>query len=322
MISTKLSVAAVKTPANSAFAAFAALVLVAAAPATPALAAQQNDTYISAAGGNSNTCAITSPCATLAYAVSQTAQFGTIHCLDSNDYSSIGGPATITYSMVIDCSNTAAVLGSIIIDSGAHTAEVHLIGLNIFGSGNPGIKFQNGGGTLIVEKCQLFFNNAGAGIEMATNQFGTQLFVSDTRVTGAAAGALLKPSAGSISATFDHVKLTGNFGGGLKTDTTNGSITIEITDSQFSDNLGNGINAVAGTGQNIVSIKNSIIARNGVAGIQASGANAGVLVATTLFDQNQLGATSVVSGGNMFTYGNNQIVGSIGSGFTQTAQLH
>jgi hypothetical protein len=46
-----------------------------------------------------------------------------------------------------------------------------------------------------------------------------------------------------------------------------------------------------------------------------------VLIATTLLDQNVSGATSVVSGGNMFTYGNNDVVGGLGSGFTGTATL-
>jgi hypothetical protein len=70
-----------------------------------------------------------------------------------------------------------------------------------------------------------------------------------------------------------------------------------------------------------VSIRNSVIAKNGVAGVRASGVNAGVLLATTLLDQNAAGATSVIGGGNMFTYGNNSIVGSIGSGFTASAPL-
>ena len=98
-------------------------------------------------------------------------------------------------------------------------------------------------------------------------------------------------------------------------------MTTDITDSVISNNGGNGINAVAGANQNIVSIKNSVIAKNGVAGVQANGANAGVLIATTPLDQNAAGATSVVSGGNVFTYGNNQIVGSAGSGFNHTAGL-
>ena len=126
---------------------------------------------------------------------------------------------------------------------------------------------------------------------------------------------------GSIKATLDHVTITGNSGGGIKIDTTNGAVTVDITDSEISGNGGNGINAVGGAGQAVVSIKNSVIAKNGVAGVQANGASAGILIANTLLDQNAAGATSIVANGNMFTYGNNQVVGSPGSGFNHSAGL-
>ena len=61
---------------------------------------------------------------------------------------------------------------------------------------------------------------------------------------------------------------------------------------------------------------------NAVAGVQANSANAGVLVATTLFDQNTAGALSVVAGGKLFSLtGNNSIVGAQGSSFTGSAAL-
>ena len=47
-----------------------------------------------------------------------------------------------------------------------------------------------------------------------------------------------------------------------------------------------------------------------------------MLIATTLFDQNASGATSIVGGGNIFTYGNNDVVGSLGSGFPNMASPH
>jgi hypothetical protein len=68
-------------------------------------------------------------------------------------------------------------------------------------------------------------------------------------------------------------------------------------------------------------IHSSVIAKNGVAGLQANGATAAALVDTTLFDTNTSGATSVVAGGRLLTYGNNRIVGSPGSGFTGSAAL-
>ena len=49
--------------------------------------------------------------------------------------------------------------------------------------------------------------------------------------------------------------------------------------------------------------------------------NAAALIDTTLLDGNTAGATSVVGGGRLLTYGNNRIVGSAGSGFTGSAAL-
>ena len=45
------------------------------------------------------------------------------------------------------------------------------------------------------------------------------------------------------------------------------------------------------------------------------------MIDTTLLDSNAAGATSVINGGHMLTYGNNRIVGSSGLGFTGTAGL-
>jgi hypothetical protein len=82
------------------------------------------------------------------------------------------------------------------------------------------------------------------------------------------------------------------------------------------------MNAVSGAGgTNMLNIKNSVIARNGSAGVQANGASAAALVNNTVLDSNTAGATSAVGGGRVVTYGNNSIVGSAGSGFTGTASL-
>ena len=52
-----------------------------------------------------------------------------------------------------------------------------------------------------------------------------------------------------MSAVFDHVTIANNLGGGIKIDTSNGSVTLDITDSVITNNGGNGINAVGPTNQ-------------------------------------------------------------------------
>jgi hypothetical protein len=149
------------------------------------------------------------------------------------------------------------------------------------------------------------------------------LVITNSRISNSAAGVLLKPSAGgAITATIDGLTVADNAGGGIKTDTTNGAINLAISNSTISKNAGNGLDAVGGAGgQNMLELIHDVVASNGTAGIQANGTNAGVLVNNTSILNNLTGATSVVGGGRILTYGNNSIVGSAGSGFTGTASL-
>jgi Right handed beta helix region len=181
--------------------------------------------------------------------------------------------------------------------------------------------FAGANGTLILEDCA-FVDQSSEALDIEPSG-SWNLVIRNSRISNNGSGVTLKPRAGgSINATLDHVTIADNIGGGIKIDTTNGPVTLDVTDSVVSNNGGNGINAVGNAGgQAMVSIKNSVIAKNAVAGVQANGANAGLLVQTTLFDQNATGATSVVGGGHISTYGNNSIVGSSGSGFTGPAPL-
>jgi hypothetical protein len=211
-----------------------------------------------------------------------------------------------------------------------YTTSFAVFGSNTFGT-LRGVTFVNSGnataiqyigsGTLILEDCA-FTDQTNAALDIEPTG-PLNLIIRNSRISNSGGGILLKPgTGGSIKATFDHVVITGNHGGGIRADSTNGVINLDLTNSEISNNTANGINAIGGAGgQNIVSIKNSVIARNGAAGVQAEGANAGVLIATTLLDQNTAGATLVMSGGNMFSYDNNAVIGPLGSGFTNVAPL-
>jgi Right handed beta helix region len=205
--------------------------------------------------------------------------------------------------------------------SGGGVVTVRFRHLNLGNASVSAAITASSGGTIILEDC-VFTDATAAELDVEPNG-PLKLVIRNSRISNSGAGILLKPAAGgSITATLDYVTITGNTGGGIKIDTSNGPVTTEITDSVISNNAGNGVNAVATASfQNIVSVKNSVIAKNGAAGVQANGANAGVLVQTTLFDQKASGATSVVGGGHISTYGNNSIVGSSGSGFTGSAAL-
>jgi hypothetical protein len=282
------------------------------------------DSVAYASSGSSGTCTVTQPCATIQQAIlTALAAAGTdiarVICLTPvADPENMGlGSLASNQTIEVDCPMGFMTTIQFANPNIAATIRGVTFIRSTFGSSIV----SESSGTLILEDCA-FVNGLYTPLDIEPNG-PLQLVIKNCRISADSSGILLKPKAGgSITATLDHVTITGNTGGGIKVDTTNGPVTLDVTDSVVSNNGGNGINAVGNAGgQAMVSIKNSVIAKNAVAGVQANGANAGVLVQTTLFDQNATGATSVVGGGHISTYGNNSIVGSSGSGFTGSAPL-
>jgi hypothetical protein len=282
--------------------------------APPATAA---DLFVSQNGNDANSCILTSPCLTLTRAISRNEALGgglEIGCLDGGDY---GSNSPITKSVIIDCSGTDASIFSLTINgSGAQVTLRNFTILNLLVSG---IVLVNG--SLTVDNVHIFkVINAISAVPTGPSKLVVKNSIFDYNN----AGVVIKPaSGGSLTATFDHVTISGNAGGGLKTDTTtSGPVVVEIVDSNISYNGGNGVNVVSGaSGSNLINLSRDVVALNGVAGIQANGLNSAAIVDTTLLDSNASGATSVVSGGRLVTYGNNRIIGSPGSGFTSTAVM-
>jgi len=289
---------------------FAAIVVfIACLPVQPSSA--QSVAFVSESGGGT-ACTQTAPCADINGAVALLfSTGGRIVCATPM----LGSTGFIfQQSYVFDCPSTQWIFG---FSLPASNVELKFQHMSFTGLGAA----VTGSGTLIFDDCVL--EDIGrTALDIEPNG-PFNLVIKNSRISTNASGILLKPAAGgSIHATLDYVTIADNTGGGIKIDTTNGPVTLDIIDGVVSNNGGNGINAVGNAGgQTMVSIKNSVIAKNAVAGVQANGANAGVLVQTTLFDQNASGATSVVGGGHISTYGNNSIVGADGSGFTGMAPL-
>ena len=299
-----------------------AVVLAVVLPAAPSYAVQLM--YVSATGGG-NTCSASLPCQDISDALVIGGAFTAgshveVICLDGTSNAEVSNVLGAG-NTVIDVDCPKGFTFGLAITAGATNTTLRLRHLEFKGGGPANSAFQvSGSGTMILEDC-VFADFPAAAFDIEPNG-SLNLVINNSRISSNGAGILLKPAAGgSINATLDRVTIADNSGGGIKIDTTNGPVTIDITDSVVSKNAGNGINAVAAANQGIVSIKNSVIGGNDTAGVQANGANAGVLAQTTLFDQNVAGATSVVGGGHISTYGNNSVVGSIGSGFTGSAPL-
>jgi hypothetical protein len=302
------------------------IMLAATLPAAPSHAGSLVLTYMSATG-TGNVCSVTQPCtdfsSAIGSALSATGQ-GRVICLSPVSGSSAGAPDIQGSGLILEIDCPLGGFQQALRFEATGSTE-RLRGMTLTGAGglNYGL-LHDGSGTLILEDCK-FVDTALSGSALDIEPVGPlNLVIRNCRISNSSGGGiLLKPNAGgSINATLDHVTIADNSGGGIKIDTTNGPVTLDITDSVVSGNSGNGVNAVGNAGgQTMVSIKNSVIAKNGATGVQANGANAGVLMQMTLLDQNAAGATAVVNGGGILTYGNNSIVGARGAGFTGSAGL-
>jgi hypothetical protein len=305
--------------AAAAFAAFGF-----AAPAS----AQQITAYVSSTGSDSNPCTAAQPCQTINQAVRVVGLNGEIFCLNS-PFSNVEGLA-ISQSMTIDCPGAllagvfGQAAGGLLLSGADRSVTIRNLTFNgtLLGSSNVPAVQVLGSGTLILENCT-FEHFPGIALDIEPNAAFT-LVIRNSRISNSASGILLKPAAGgSINATLDHVTITNNTGGGIKADSSNGPINVDISDSVISENGANGLNISSGTGtqNDMVSITRSTIAKNGLVGIQTGGSNGAVMLDATLLDSNVDGATVLVGGGRILSYGNNRIVGSAGSGFTGSLGL-
>ena len=302
-----------------------AITVAAALPLAPSYAGPNDiEAFISATGTGTVYCSAAYPCEGIADGFAAIGNYGRITCLDGTSNLgernfSLSSGAANTSNIDVDINCPLGSMQSLVFDAVAVKLRVRHLTFTI-GALNS-FRF-TGAGTVIFEDCT-FTGATGPALDIEPNA-ALNLVIRNSRISDSAAGILLKPNPGGIiNATFDHVTITGNTGGGIKIDNSHGPTTLDITDSVIGNNAGNGINAVAPPpfGQVMVSVKNSVFAKNGSAGIQSNGSAGAFLVASTLFDQNAAGAFSVVSSGHISTYGNNQIVGSAGSGFTGSAPL-
>jgi Right handed beta helix region len=276
-----------------------------------------------AGSSDSNSCSYLQPCATVFRAFNVVDSGGEIDCLGFPIISEGVFGIANGQSYTLDCPGVYLPAGIGFQFLGGTVRIRHLTISGILSAGAAPAIFVNGNTTLILEDC-VFENFPAAALDIEpTPNSSANLIVNNSTIRNNGSGVLLKPQTGSIiTAVFDRVTIFSNTGGGLKSDSTNGSVTADISNSAIMKNGGNGLNAVGGAGgPNMFNIHNSVIAKNGVAGVQVNGATAATMLDTTLLDSNASGATSVVAGGHILTYGNNRIVGPDGSGFTGPATL-
>lgn len=305
-------------------------ILAAAAIAAAALTAfagsastQATRTWVSGVGDDANPCSRTAPCKTFAGAISKTAAGGEINCIDSGGY----GGVAITKSMTIACEDVeAGVLnGGIhgIVINAAATDVVVLRGLEIDSApddtGVNGIRFYSGG-AVHIEDCVIRDNQAGElngnGILFMPSSGSPELFISNSHITGngdatSGTGVHIEPS-GSAGAkvTIENTILANNSIGvrGVSNNTT-GVVEISIANSELSGGTFHGLVVQADSGTTKVTVNSTRIVNNAKQGIRAIGANGIVRVGSSIISGNLTGLNSI-NGGNIRSYGNNQLNGN------------
>ena len=282
--------------------------------ATPAFA-QATRTWVSGGGDDVNPCSRSAPCKTFAGAISKTAAFGEINCLDPAGY----GAVTITKSLTIDCHFTEGgvlATGNGIVVNAASTDTVVLRGLDIFGVTPPtnGVRII-AAAAVHIEECVIRQFNAANSWGISFQPGGaTQLFVSNSTLTGNGSGStgggiLVQPTGtGNARVVLDHVRILGNANNGLRVDSTGNTgtgISVTMHSSSVSGN-GSGIAAVALTTSLVgIMVVDSNVSNNTGTGIDSNGANSLIRVNNTTITGNGLGV-NVAGGSSIQSYGNNR----------------
>jgi hypothetical protein len=283
--------------------------------------AQATRTWISGVGDDANPCSRTAPCKTFAGAISKTATGGEIDALDPGGF----GAVTITKSITLDGGGQVAsilVSGTNAINISAAGGVVILRNLRFNGLVNNGLTGVaiSGAAKVIIEKCDIFgFSSAGVLASVSTGTL--ELKVQETTLNNNGGGVTSKPSGGAtVNASIERTHADGNSGAGVRVDgTAGGSSNVAITDSSLSLNGSNGLNAVSGPSGNVkVDLTRVVMANNGGAALQSNNSTGGTSTVTIgqSMLSNNTSAWSIVSSGQLLSYGNNQVTGPVGTGPT------
>ena len=265
--------------------------------------AQAFRTWVSGVGDDVNPCARTAPCKTFAGAISKTAAFGEINCLDSGGF----GAVTITKSITIDC------------------GEAHG---SILAGGSNGINVN--GANIIVSIRNLSINGAGGGIAGINFTNGSALEVHNVTIfgfiAGNAQGIRFTPQSGNSlllvsNSTIMTNGISPSTGGGIGVQTAGGTAEVVIQNSRIENNAV-GVTAVSTSGAIKMTVRESIVATNQSFGILSTAAAAAInlTVERTTVISNlgtgvlSQGASSMVRIDRSIITGNATGVGTAGGG--------
>jgi hypothetical protein len=161
-----------------------------------------------------------------------------------------------------------------------------------------------------------------AGLAAESGNGTLTLTVRDTTFVDNEYGVYVTPLGASAATTvaIDHSRIDGNSADGISANSSSGaSVVVAVSDSSISLN-NNGLNAINGGGATTkVDLTRDLFAGNRTAGIvsrKPAGGTTAVTVGASLLLHNS-SATSI-SGDTVQSFGNNQVTGSPGNGFSGT----
>jgi hypothetical protein len=302
--------------------------------ANPARATGTNTfSYVANTGNDLSNCqSPATACRTFAFALSQTANYGEIDCVNGETY---GFSFTISQSVTIDCAGSVGATEGVITVSGTGiVVRLRNLTINNNGDGFFGIDARNMA-ALYVENCVITNFNAAIGantpyigikFEPSAN---ARLFVSNSIISNngssnnsLSGGIYIVPASGvTAQVSIDHSQITGNYFGIVGDGRSGGIIKGTISDSVVSGSTENGITAVS-SGSSVVFLTDQTkVTNNTSAGLFADGSNAGILARNSTVYGNAVGLDAA-GGGTLYTYGNNSVNGNTTNGaFTGTAAL-
>ena len=314
----------------------AALAFAAGLPIAPAQAVGAARTFVSAAGSDSNNCTnVVSPCRHLAAAYAATAPNGEIYVLDPANYGSltITGPVSIEghgWASIAPVAGQAAIT----INAAGATDKINIIGVVLDGTAIAnaiGIRF-NSGGTLTVRD-SVIRNFTVNGIVFQPNTSNpSQFSITNSNVSdNSQYGVLVLPNGVSVGGVLDHVGLYNNGVGGLLVNGifvgASNAVSVTAIDSVASNNGITGtdqggfaaLSALNQGGANLMLVRSAAVT-NSTHGILASGPNAAVIVNASTVFKNSSGWVAE-SGGKIFSYENNTVIGNDADESDQTSAL-
>jgi hypothetical protein len=281
--------------------------------------AQNNRTFVSGAGLDTNPCSLTAPCRTFTQAISQTNAGGEVVVLTSAGY----GPFSINKSITVEAppgvyagiavpflTTTPGGAGIFIEVAPSDTVVLRGLTVNAQGSENSGIEFDRGG-TLHIEKCIVngFSFAEGIGINWPGN-----IFVEDTIATGNGYGVSVDlMTTGTANVAMDRLHLDDNgIGLNLSTYASLGAVANATIRNSSASGNDEGMNVLVMGGPASLVAENCLITNNGT-GMEPEAYNASaasISISNCTIANNIANGYFIGSGATIYSRGNNTITGN------------